>query len=408
MKKVLVGLFVLVASLVLVACGGKKDTTVKLTVWASELDQELTKELITGFKAEYETEEVKFEISLGALSEADAKDQILADIEAGADVFTFADDQFDDLFRAGVFQEITEETAAVKAANGGDNAGVVQAAMKDGKLYAYPMTADNGYFLFYDKSVYSSDDVKTLDGILDKAKADDSLFTMDIQSGWYMYSFFGGAGLELGYDGTKNNANWNQTPKGVQVLKALIAMQNHGGYRFATDDEFKAGLTDGTFSSGVNGVWNATIAEEAWGDNYAATKLPTYTLNGEQVQMSSFAGFKLVGVNKTTAEPGWAMKLANWLTNEASQVKRFEQRGLGPSNINAASSPAVQANPAIAALSQQAEFSVVQRVEGAYWSPTESLGKQVVEGILTTTSTDAELQAVLDLMNQGINGQSES
>lgn len=402
MKRIFAGLLVLVSALVLIACNGDSGK-IKLTVWASDLDQEITQELIDGFIAEYETEEIKFDITLGALSEAQAKDQVLADLEAAADVFTFADDQFDDLYRAGVFQEITEGKDEVIAANGGSNAAVVQAATKDGKLYAYPMTSDNGYFLFYDKSVYSEEDVETLDGILSRAATDGSKFTFDLKSGWYMYSFFGGAGLELGYDGEKNHANWNQAPKGIQVTRAILEMANHAGYNFATDAEFAAGLKDGTYTAGVNGVWNAEVAEEAWGDNYAATKLPTYTLGGEQVQMSSFAGFKLVGVNQTSANPGWAMRLANWLTNEDSQLKRFEARGLGPSNVKAASSEAVQANPAIAALAQQAEFSAIQRVEGSYWSPTESLGTQIVERELLVTATDAEIQALLDEMVQGIN-----
>ena len=32
--------------------------------------------------------------------------------------------------------------------------GAVEAATIDGNLYAYPMTADNGYFLYYNKNYY--------------------------------------------------------------------------------------------------------------------------------------------------------------------------------------------------------------------------------------------------------------
>ena len=35
----------------------------------------------------------------------------------------------------------------------------------------------------------------------------------------------------------------------------------------------------------------ATQLEEIWGDDLGAVKLPTYTCAGQQVQMSSYAGF---------------------------------------------------------------------------------------------------------------------
>ena len=51
-----------------------------------------------------------------------------------------------------------------------NSAGAINAATYDGVLYGYPMTADNGYFLYYDKSVLTEEDVQTLDGILAAAE----------------------------------------------------------------------------------------------------------------------------------------------------------------------------------------------------------------------------------------------
>lgn len=404
MRKVFSILSILILGLVLVACDNvpSEKETVKLSVWASELDQELTQDLIDGFKEHY-ADDANFEITLAGVSEADTKDEVLKDIEAAADVFAFADDQLNDLLAADALQEILDKPADVIAANGGADSGSVQAASRNGKLYAYPMTADNGYFLFYDGSVYTEEDVKTMDGILAKAKADGTKMTMAINNGWYLYSFFAGAGLTVLHDGVKNTANWNKAPDGINVLKALIDIDAHDGFVALADNEFPAGIKAGTISAGVNGVWNASEAKEAWGENYRATKLPTYTLNGEQVQMSSFAGYKLVGVNKTSRETGWAMKLANWLTNEESQIARFEARGLGPSNVNAASSDEVKANPAISALAMQSAFATVQDVGGNYWGPSEALGNNIVDKNLNSDSTDAELQAALDETVAGIN-----
>ena len=45
--------------------------------------------------------------------------------------------------------------------------------------------------------------------------------------------------------------------------------------------------------------------------------------------MGSFSGYKLVGVNPHSANVGVAMMLADFITNEDNQNKRFNDRKLG-------------------------------------------------------------------------------
>ena len=141
--------------------------TVSLTVWASEEDQTLTTELLEKFKAQYP--DVTFDIKLGSESESTAKDTVLTDVEAAADVYAFADDQINELVAAGALQAVSATyTYDVAAEN---VAGAVEAATVDGTLYAYPMTADNGYFMFYDSSVFTEDDVQSLEKMIEVADA---------------------------------------------------------------------------------------------------------------------------------------------------------------------------------------------------------------------------------------------
>ncbi len=42
--------------------------------------------------------------------------------------------------------------------------GSINAATYEGTLYGYPMTSDNGYFLYYDKSIFAEEDLATLNG----------------------------------------------------------------------------------------------------------------------------------------------------------------------------------------------------------------------------------------------------
>lgn len=361
------------------AAGGEAASwgDVTLTMWGAEEDQTMLREMADAFIAE-NADKGNITINIGACSEADAKDNVLTDPTAAADVYAFADDQLNELVAAGALQEVTLNADDVKSRN---LEGSVEAASLDGKLYAYPMTADNGYFLYYDSSVISAEDAQTVDGILAAAAAAGRTFDMTINDGWYIYSFFAGAGLEatLADDGVNTVCNWNEAP-GADVAQAVMDIASNSAFVSAPDADIVSGITNGTVCAAVSGTWNAKVAQETWGENYAATKLPTYTMNGEQVQMGSFAGYKLVGVNPHSANVGVAMMLADYITNETNQQKRFEDRQLGPSNINVNASDAVQAAPAIAALAAQSDFSDLQRVGANYWDPAASLGQILASG----------------------------
>ena len=400
MKKILSLVLALCMVLSLCSCALAEDVT--LTVWVGDnQDIEWINGVIDNFKAAYPDN--NYTINVGVQTESDCAKVVLNDPTAAADVFTFADDQFNSLLNGGALQPVAEGADEIIAANGGADAPVVQAASQDGVLYAYPATASNGYFMFYNKEYFTEDDVKTLDGMMAKAAEAGKYVGFPMSDGWYFYSWFKGAGLDMhvNEDGVTNSCNWNATDTpitGVQVVEALLAVASNPGFKEANSDPFVAGVKDGSLIAGVSGTWNANVAAEAWGENYAATKLPTYTVNGEQVQMSSFAGFKLVGVNPYSENVGAAMDFAAFMTNEQSQMSRFELRSEGPSNVTAAASEEVQKNPAIAALAAQAAYADVQRVGNKYWDAAAALGKIIVNG----NPDGTDLQTLLDNCVAGI------
>nr|WP_308631033.1 extracellular solute-binding protein [uncultured Gemmiger sp.] len=355
------------------AAAFSKDVT--LTMWGAEEDQDLLREISDKFIEKYGNYGGKITINLGAQSESTAKDTVLTDPTAAADVYAFADDQLNELVKAGALQEVQLNADDVKNRN---TPASVDAATVDGKLYAYPLTADNGYFMFYDKSFFTEDDVKSLDTMMEKAAAAGKKVSMDVANGWYLYSFYAGAGLNLGLadDGVNTVCNWNEAP-GADVTQAVIDICKNPGFIALKDEEFTGKLKDGTLVAGVNGTWRANDASEVWGANYAACKLPTYTLNGEQVQMASFSGFKLIGVNPHSANVGAAMLLADFVTNEENEGLRFKERTQGPSNINAL---AAASSPALTAVVDQSEYATLQRVGGNYWASAETLGSICVNG----------------------------
>lgn len=369
--------------------------TVSLTVWASEEDQTLTTELLENFKAQYP--DVTFDIRLGSESESTAKDTILADVEAAADVFAFADDQINELVAAGALQPVAATYTYDVA---GENlAGSVEAATVNGTLYAYPMTADNGYFMFYDASVFTEDDVQSLEKMIEVADAAGKKIAMDISNGWYIYAFFQGAGydLTLNDDGINNSCTWNAAGA-TDVAQAIIDLCATGVLVDLDDEQMATAIAEGTVVAAVNGTWRAETASDAWGENYAATKLPTFEVAGEAKQMSSYSGYKLIGVNPYSANVGWSMLLAEYLTNADSQAARFAARGLGPANATVAASAEVESNPAIAALAAQAAYATPQRVGNNFWTPAETLGQILASG----NPDGTDLQTLLDTTVEGI------
>lgn len=372
--------------------------TVNLTVWGAEEDEELLCQIIDSFQEKYRGQ-ADFNITYMPQSESSCTNALMADLEQGADVFAFADDQLNTLVAAGALEPV-ENAEAAKEANLPE---AVLAASINDTLYALPLTADNGYFLYYNKQYFSENDIESLDRMLEIAAEHEKKISMEWSSGWYVYSLFGNTGLSVGLndDGITNYCTWNSTDgdiKGTDVARAMQGIAIHPGFTSVDDAGFLDGVKNGTIIAGVNGVWNAVAVEKAWGRNFGAAKLPSYRCAGKQVQMASFSGYKLIGVNAYSKHREWASKLAQWIANEENQKLRFRLRGQGPSNINVAASKEVQSSLAIAALLEQSEFSCLQRIGGNFWDPVSAFTADILAG----NPSGKSLQEQLDTMVEGI------
>ena len=388
---------------------------ITLTVWGSQEDQEMLKEMCAAYAAANPDKEYKF--LFGIQGEGDAADKVLNDVTSGPDVFSFASDQINKLYAGGALARVGGAIEAnIKEIN---SAGSVDAATitinGEDQLYAYPCTEDNTLFLYYDKSVIGEDDIDNLGDLLDAAHAAGKKVHFKLNDdGWYLSSFFF-ADPELGYEVTYNekmvetavSVNYNNE-KGLAVMRALANYVNHPALVIQTDDsKIIAGLTptaDGyvEVAAAVSGTWNAKSIKELLGDNMGAAKLPTVEIGGEEKQLVTYMGCKLIGVNGYSQNKAEAHKLAQWLTNEENQLRRFETRGFGPSNKVVAASEAVKNDVIISAVMDQAKYSRAQKgVPGNYWTPMGALITPFIEMKENDTLkdiTDATLQEYLDAL----------
>ena len=88
---------------------------VSLTLWGAEEDGQLLARMVEDFKKEY-AGQAELDITVEYVGESQCKDKLLEDIEGGADVFTFADDQLRVLVAAGALAEV-EDAEGIRERN---------------------------------------------------------------------------------------------------------------------------------------------------------------------------------------------------------------------------------------------------------------------------------------------------
>ena len=392
MKKILALVLALALALSLVACGGSKPAeetnsgselagTYDITVWCADAIVELTQQQIAAFNESNE-DGITFNAKVEAVGEGDAATQMITDVEAGGDLFCFAQDQFARLVQAGALNKLgVQASQTVSAAN---DAGVVAAASVNGELYAYPLTSDNGYFMYYDKSVIPEEDLDSLEKLVADCEAAGKYFSMETDtSAWYIASFFFGTGCESTWE-TDSDGNFVSVKDTFNSPNGLIAAK---GMKHLVDSPMYLSSSDGAgFDSGcaivVTGTWAYETVAGILGDNLGATDLPSFEVDGQTYHMGSFNGCKLMGVKpQTDATKSAALhKLAQYLTGEQGQMERFNAVAWGPSNLADQANEAVQSNVALSALFQQNQYSVPQgQIHGSWWDIAKVIGTDVKE-----------------------------
>ncbi len=392
---VVVGLFFCVA--------GNARPKINLSVWADDGTVNVVSKRLSEFKSFY-SKQASFNFTVVEQPSSYCASDVMANPELAADVFVFADDQIEILVDQKLLLEIPCEIAKkVSDEYNGSASEAVKTASVGGRLYAFPQLSGNGYFLYYNKSYISEESVGSFENILNDAAKSKKQVAMDLKNGWYLYSFFKAAGLEVyKNNGSKNFCNWNATDtkfKGIDVAKAVIKIASDPSFVCASSEETLGLIKDGKVVAAISGAWNSNIIYEMWGKDYAAVKLPTYNLNGTDLQMYSFAGYKMVGVKSCTENKEWALKLAEWLADEKTQFMICQSKGECPVSLNAASSPLVKKSPALAAMAEQTKFSSTQRIGGSFWNPALVLGVVLSDG---KNLSDREIQNQLDITVRNI------
>ena len=391
MKKIIALVLAALMVLSLAACanggeGGGSSTPsgpITIKVWTPTGDQEEGNNWLTAMQAKFEAAHPEWDIAWenSTMGEGDAGNAVIADVTSSADVFMFANDQLGSLVNAGGLSKLVGD---YKNQVANDNVDFMKNTVThtDGEYYGFPVT-NNTWFLYYDNTVFSAEDVKSLDTMLTKGKV-----YLPFGTGWTAGCIFLGCGGTIfGEAGNDEAAGINfGGANGYTAAKKMIELKENANAVCGGMDISK--LTAGEVSATFSGSWDAQAVEDALGDKMGVAMLPKFTADGNEYQMTAMSGSKCVGVNPNSGAVEGKQEIATafaaFLASEEAQLARYEMRGVIPAHKNLKTNEKVAADAvAIAEIDTIANASVVQSALPAmskYWGPVENFGGKVVTG----------------------------
>ena len=420
MKKIIAMLLVLVMALSLVACGTEKPVETKapeagnnetqapateaapeaitLKVWAPQEDQVDENSWLQVQLAAFEAAHPEYDITweLGVCSEGDALSKVTADVAAAADVFMYANDQLGGMMQAGALAQLGGAYLEQVQTDVSETF-VSTVTYTDGGVYGFPYTA-NTWFMYYDKSVFTEEDIKSLDAMLEKG-------TVAYQfASWYLMSMYAANGATLFGDmGVDASAGIELGEGAADVTNYLIDLAANPNMIDDVNGSGLSGIADGSVNAFFSGSWDAEAVKAALGENMGAAQLPTITINGEAKQMRSFAGCKAIGVNALSAHPKAAMQLAAFLSSVEAQKAHYEMRNIIPAATVLATDPAVAADVvAVAQSNTMANTAIGQPTipeMGNYWGPADTMADAIVNGEVTHENAAEQTQKFEESIN---------
>ncbi|MDO4913062.1 MAG: extracellular solute-binding protein [Bifidobacteriaceae bacterium] len=375
------------------ACGesGASSDSIQLTVWSSSEDQATSDSWLPVMEKAFEKAHPEYKITWknSVVAEADASKTVKQDPSAAADVYMFANDQLGSLVSSDAIGELSDEaTKQLKEQN--DESMIESITGTDGKYYGMPFSG-NTWFMYYNKSKFSDEDVKSLDTMLEKGKV-----AFSISNAWYLPAFYVGAGATIfGENGLDAKSGVKLGDNATAVTKYLANMVNNSNFVLDDNGSGLAGLQNGTVDAYFSGTWEANDAKKALGDNYGAAQLPTFTTDAGTFQMKAFSGSKAIAYNPTSKNAEVASKVAAFLASTEAQKKHYELRATVPTDRSLAdlvkNDPAAKAQMDTIANTSILQSTLTQMND--FWDPTQTFGAELANKEINADNAAAKTEA---------------
>ena len=369
--------------------------TYSIKVWVDDKIVDLTRTQIQSFVSE-SMGKYTINATVEPQSEGTAASSMLQDVQSGADIFVFAQDQLARLKVAGAVAKLTGNYASFIKNNNSEDS--VKAASIGENVYAFPITSDNGYFLYYDKSIISDEDAKDMTKILADCKAAGKKLNFEARSnGFYAASYFLADGLNCHSDWTLDEISGKFTQyddnfSGDDGVIAAKGLKELADTSIVATNALASKLGD-TAAAVVSGIWEYDVAVKRLGDKLGCAELPSFTVDSKSYHLGSYDGYKLVGVKPQVdaKKASVCRKLAQYLTGEECQTQRFKQVSWGPTNTKSSQREEVTSHPGLAALAKQHVYATQQgQCPGAWFVALSTTAKAI-----TKDSSDDQIRQIL-------------
>ena len=366
------------------AASEKNDTpaasgAIAMTVWAPSEDVVaggwLEKEL-AAFKEAHPEWNIEFKTE--GVGEDKALEKVSTDPSAAADVYLFANDQIPSLVNCGGLARLGGATLDMIKANNSET--TVNTVSMGGAVYGVPFTA-NTWFMYYDKRVFTEDDVKSLDTMLEKGKV-----SYPLSTAWYFAAPYVANGCTLfGADGTDEAAGIDFSgDKAVAVTNYLIDLAANPNFVNYGEGSSPAWLSEGKANCIFSGTWDYNNVVEAIGEeNVGICPAPSITIDGEAKQLKAFAGSKAIGVNPNSKNMEQAVALAAFLGSTDAQKDHFEIRNIIPTDNNIDVSSSALAKAQLDTMDYASTVQPIVSSMGKFWDPAAAMGNAIVNGDVT-------------------------
>lgn len=299
---------------------------------------------VASFMKEYPN--VKVTVATGPGGSANAKQDIAKDPAKYADVFKVPNDQLGAMAEAGYINPLP--VIQVSWIKSNDIAIASTAVTWKGSVYVYPQDQQSN-IIFYNKSK-----MKTAPATWTDLTAATPIGT-DFSNAYNWYPAFLSNGTVLfGKDRETLTGTTAATAPGVEALKWFAAQKANAGVK-NSGTVLLADLQAGKTSAVLDGPWDATNIQKSLGSNMGVTTLPTIDFGSGSKQMQAFSGVGTLAINaKTpTADITAANALAQYLSNEESQMTLYKDKAAIPVSTSAQSNSTITADPVAQAVIKQ-------------------------------------------------------
>jgi arabinogalactan oligomer/maltooligosaccharide transport system substrate-binding protein len=310
---------------------------------------------------------------------------IMADPASSPDIFCFTQKELEGMVDAGAIAPITgsnEETVRLT-----NSAASVRLAEYGDRLYGYPLQiTSRTCVMYYDKSLISEEDAKSLERIIEICEANGRTFHLQTSSGWGVEHFFMSTGcnsvwtMSKGWEFIGLNDNYNSR-EGIVAMKGLKKLISSPCF---SDETYYLGERTAVLISELGSRWSA---ENALGDNLGVTVLPSFTVDGESYQMGSYISTVMFGVKPTddTERARMLSDLALYISGEDVQTRQLLEYGCCPTNMKVQLSDEAQQDKYLAAQIRQSHSSTPELHRDLYWY---IIAGDIYYDLLTATEDD--------------------